>query len=171
MDGAPASPLIIGIDPGLRISGWGLLRAESPPSYVACGVVRPKTGDTLEKRLLQLHIGVTQLIETYQPDEMAIEDPFVGAVNPASALAIGQARAVAMLAAAQHDIAVSLYAPRQVKAAVGYGASDKEQVGAMVKMLLGLDAMPQPADASDALAIAICHASQRKLNALAKAAR
>jgi crossover junction endodeoxyribonuclease RuvC len=120
---------------------------------------------------LQLHTAVTQLIETYRPDEMAVEDPFVGAVNPASALAIGQARAIAMLAAAQHGIPVSLYAPREVKAAVGYGGSDKQQVAAMVKILLGLDAMPQPADASDALAIAICHASQRKLNALTKAAR
>jgi len=171
LNGAPASPLVLGIDPGLRICGWGLVRAETRPSYSACGVVRPRTADTLEKRLLQLHIALTQLIETYHPDEMAVEDPFVGAVNPASALAIGQARAMAMLAAAQHGIPVSLYAPREVKAAVGYGGSDKQQVAAMVKILLGLDAMPQPADASDALAIAICHASQRKLNALTKAAR
>ncbi|MGE0057508.1 MAG: crossover junction endodeoxyribonuclease RuvC, partial [Dehalococcoidia bacterium] len=125
MTGAPASPLVLGIDPGLRICGWGLVRAGQRPVYGGCGVVKPKTTDSVEKRLLHLHTNVTQLLETYRPDEVAIEDPFVGALNPASALAIGQARAVAMLAAAQHGLEVSLYAPREVKAAVGYGASDK----------------------------------------------
>jgi crossover junction endodeoxyribonuclease RuvC len=171
MNGAPASPLVLGIDPGLRICGWGLVRAGQRPSYGACGVLKPKTADSIERRLLYLHTEVARLIETYQPDEVAIEDPFVGAINPASALAIGQARAVAMLAAAQRGIEVSLYAPREVKAAVGYGGSDKAQVGAMVKMLLGLDAAPQPADASDALAVAICHLAQRRLRQLEKAAR
>lgn len=166
MNGAPASPLVLGIDPGLRICGWGLVRAGQRPVYGGCGVVKPKTTDSVEKRLLHLHTNVTQLLETYRPDEVAIEDPFVGALNPASALAIGQARAVAMLAAAQHGLEVSLYAPREVKAAVGYGASDKTQVGAMVKMLLGLDAAPQPSDASDALAVAICHLSQRRMRQL-----
>ncbi len=150
MTGAPASPLVLGIDPGLRICGWGLVRAGQRPIYTACGVVKPKTTESVEKRLLHIHTSISQLIETYRPDEIAIEDPLVGALNPASTLAIGQARAVAMLAAAQNDLAVSLYAPREVKAAVGYGASDNAQVGAMVKMLLGLDAVPQPADASDA---------------------
>jgi crossover junction endodeoxyribonuclease RuvC len=171
MNGVPASPLVLGIDPGLRICGWGLVRAAQRPSYAACGVVKPKTTESLEKRLLHLHTAISQLIETYQPDEIAIEDPFVGAINPASALAIGQARAVAMLAAAQHDIEVSLYAPKEVKAAVGYGGGDKAQVGAMVKLLMGLDAVPQPADASDALAVAICHLSHRRLRQLEKAAR
>lgn len=166
MTGAPASPLVLGIDPGLRICGWGLVRAGQRPVYDGCGVVKPKTTESVEKRLLHLHTSVWQLIETYHPDEIAIEDPFVGALNPASALMIGQARAVAMLAAAQHGLEVSLYAPREVKAAVGYGASDKAQVGAMVKMLLGLDAAPQPADASDALAVAICHLSHRRMRQL-----
>lgn len=171
MNGAPASPLVLGIDPGLRICGWGLVRAGQKPAYGGCGVIKPKTTETMEKRLLHLHTHISQLIETYHPDEIAIEDPFVGALNPASALAIGQARAMAMLAAAQHDIEVSLYAPKAVKAAVGYGGSDKGQVGAMVKILLNLDAMPEPSDASDALAIALCHLSHRRLNMLAKAAR
>jgi crossover junction endodeoxyribonuclease RuvC len=171
MTGAPASPLVLGIDPGLRICGWGLVRAGQRPAYSACGVIRPKTTESLERRLLHLHTQVSQLIVTYGPDEIAIEDPFVGALNPGSALAIGQARAVAMLAAAQNGIEVALYAPREVKAAVGYGGSDKAQVGAMIKILLGLDAVPEPADASDALAVALCHLSHRKLRALAKATR
>ena len=171
MTGALASPLILGIDPGLRICGWGVLRGGQKPIYGGCGVIRPKTSESTEKRLLHLHTQITALIETYRPDELAIEDPFVGALNPASALAIGQARAVAMLAAAQHEIEVSLYAPKEVKAAVGYGSSDKAQVGAMVKLLLGLDALPEPADASDALAVALCHLSHRKLKALEKATR
>jgi crossover junction endodeoxyribonuclease RuvC len=171
MNGAPASPLVLGIDPGLRVCGWGLVRAGQRPSYAACGVIKPRTTESLEKRLLHLHTAICQLIDIYRPDEIAIEDPFVGAINPASALAIGQARAVAMLAAAQHDLEVSLYAPKEVKAAVGYGGGDKAQVGAMVKLLMGLDAAPQPADASDALAVAICHLSHRRLRQLEKAAR
>ena len=171
MTGAPAPPLVLGIDPGLRICGWGLVRAAQRPVYAACGVIRPKTSESIEKRLLHLHTHVSQLIATYQPDEIAIEDPFVGALNPASALAIGQARAVAMLAAAQNGIEVSLYAPKAVKAAVGYGGSDKGQVGAMVKLLLSLDSTPEPADASDALAVALCHLSHRKMRALEKTLR
>lgn len=167
----PASPLVLGIDPGLRICGWGLVRAGRPQGFGGCGVIKPRTSEPVEKRLLHLHAQVSQLIEAYHPDEVAIEDPFVGALNPASALAIGQARAVAMLAAAQHGLGVALYAPREVKASVGYGGSDKEQVGAMVRMLLGLDAAPQPADASDALAVAICHLANRTLRELAKTSR
>lgn len=172
MTGEPASPLVLGIDPGLRICGWGLARAGQRPVYAGCGVIRPKTTESVEKRLLHLHTHISQLIETYHPDEIAIEDPFVGALNPASALAIGQARAVAMLAAAQHGIEVSLYAPAAVKTAVaGYGQADKHQVGMMVKILMGLDAAPAPADASDALAVALCHLAHRKLRALEKATR
>ena len=171
MNGASDSPLILGIDPGLRICGWGLLRGGQRPSYGGCGVIRPKTTESMEKRILHLHTQITGLIETYRPDELAIEDPFVSALNPASALAIGQARAVAMLAAAQHDIEVSLYAPKEVKAAVGYGGSDKAQVGVMIKLLLRLNAPPEPADASDALAVAFCHLSHRKLRAVERATR
>ena len=171
MNGTPASPLVLGIDPGLRICGWGLVRAGQRPAFGACGVIRPKTSESVEKRLLHLHTEISQLIDAHAPDEIAIEDPFVGALNPASALAIGQARAVAMLAAAQHGLEVSLYAPKEVKAAVGYGGSDKGQVGAMVKILLNLDALPQPPDASDALAVALCHLSHRTVRALEKAAR
>lgn len=171
MNGDPASPLVLGIDPGLRVCGWGLVHGGQKPSYRSCGVIRPRSTESLERRLLHLHGEVQRLLTTYQPDEIAIEDPFVGSLNPASALAIGQARAVAMLAAAQYGIEVALYAPREVKAAVGYGGSDKAQVGAMVKLLLGLEAPPSPPDASDALAVAICHLAHRRLRSLERSRR
>jgi crossover junction endodeoxyribonuclease RuvC len=117
-----------------------------------------------------LHQGILQLVQEHRPDEMAIEDPFVRALAPASALAIGQARAVALLVAGQAEIEASLYAPRAVKAAVsGYGASDKRQVQTMVRMLLALEAAPEPSDAADALAVALTHLSQRRMANLAKA--
>jgi crossover junction endodeoxyribonuclease RuvC len=103
----------------------------------------------------------------YRPDEVAIEEPFVGGLNPASALAIGQARAAAVLAAAAHGLEVDYYAPAAVKSAVsGYGQGDKRQVQTMVKLLLALDEAPEPADAADALAVAICHLTNRRARAL-----
>jgi crossover junction endodeoxyribonuclease RuvC len=172
MTGVPvlaSQPLILGIDPGLRVCGWGVLRAAPKPEFVACGVIRPRTRDALGKRLLHLHETISRLITTHAPDEVAVEDPFVGALAPASALAIGQARAMALLAAAQAGLPAALYAPSAVKAAVsGYGASDKRQVQTMVRMLLALDAAPEPADAADALAVAICHAGQRRTAELAR---
>jgi crossover junction endodeoxyribonuclease RuvC len=129
--------------------------------------MRPRTRDSLAQRLRFLHEGIAELIERYRPDEVAVEDPFVGSLAPASALAIGQARAMALLAAAEAGIEVALYAPAAVKASVsGYGASDKRQVQSMVRLLLGLDIAPEPADAADALAVAICHLSQRRAREL-----
>jgi crossover junction endodeoxyribonuclease RuvC len=172
MNGAPSSPLILGIDPGLRVCGWGVVRAATPPAFVACGAIRPRTALSVEQRLLYLNTEIARLIDSHQPDEVAVEDPFVGSLNPASALAIGQARAAAMLAAAARNIDVSLYAPAAVKSTVtGYGQGDKRQVQTMVKMLLRLDAAPEPADAADALAIALTHIAQRRVRALTSAAR
>ena len=166
MNGPPATndrPLVLGIDPGLRVCGWGVLRGGPHPDYVACGVVRPRVRDSLPQRLTVLHDELSRLIELYRPEEVAIEDPFVGALAPASALAIGQARAVGLLAAGQAGLKVALYAPRAVKASVsGYGASDKRQVQTMVRVLLNLNADPEPVDAADALAVALCHIAQRK---------
>jgi crossover junction endodeoxyribonuclease RuvC len=164
------SGLVLGIDPGLRVCGWGVVASGARPAYVACGVVKPSTKETLGNRLRALHNAIAALIAEHRPDEIAIEDPFVRALAPAAALAIGQARAMAVLAAAQAGIEVSLYAPAAVKASVaGYGASDKTQVQSMVRMLLNLDAPPQPFDAADALAVALCHLSNRRLAAIATA--
>jgi crossover junction endodeoxyribonuclease RuvC len=162
-------PLVLGIDPGLRVCGWGLVAAGAKPSYVDCGVIRPSPKQSLANRLQVLHAGVSDLLARHQPDEMAVEDPFVGSLNPASALAIGQARAVAVLAGAQAGIEVAFYAPRAVKAAVaGYGGGDKQQVQAMVKLLLDLETAPWPYDAADALAVALCHLSHRRAAALTR---
>ncbi|MPZ50741.1 MAG: crossover junction endodeoxyribonuclease RuvC [Dehalococcoidia bacterium] len=163
-------PLVLGIDPGLRVCGWGIVRGAQRPEYVAGGVIRPKAGDSIGRRLLQLNQEIAGVIQTYGPDEVAIEEQFVGALNPTSALAIGQARAAAVIAAAAHGLDVGFYAPAAVKAAVsGYGQGDKQQVQAMVKLLLGLDAVPEPADAADALAVALCHLGMRRAKALTAA--
>jgi crossover junction endodeoxyribonuclease RuvC len=168
---AATEPLILGIDPGLRICGWGIVRGGQRSAYVACGAIRPRTRETFAQRLLAIHESVRELIETYRPDEVAIEDPFVGSLQPASALAIGQARAAAVLAAAINGLEVEFYAPAAVKAAVsGYGQGDKRQVQAMVRMLLSLEAAPEPVDAADALAVAICHLSNRRARALTRQA-
>ena len=148
-------------------TGWGVVRGGAMAEFVACGTIRPRVRESIEQRLLALHDGIATLIAEHGPDELAIEDPFVGSLAPASALAIGQARAAAMLAAARAGIEVSLYAPAAVKAAVsGYGAGDKRQVQTMVRMILGLDADPEPSDAADALAVDICHLSNRRMKAI-----
>ncbi len=165
--GASAEPVVLGIDPGMRVCGWGIVRGDVRPGFEACGAIKPRPKDRFEQRLLVIHEEIVRLIETYSPTEVAIEDPFVGALQPASALAIGQARAVAMLAAASAGLTVELYAPTAVKAAVsGYGQGDKRQVQTMVRMLLALDAPPEPLDAADALAVAICHLNSRRARML-----
>ena len=165
-----SAPLVLGIDPGLRICGWGLVRGGARPEFAGCGVIRPRTTETIARRLLHLHDAISALIEEHQPAEVAIEEQYVGALAPTSALAIGQARAAAVLAAAAHGLEVEFYAPAAVKAAVsGYGQGDKRQVQSMVRLLLGLDAVPEPADAADALAVAICHLGNRKARELLRA--
>ncbi len=175
MTGAPAAairPLVLGIDPGLRLCGWGVVRGNDRPEYGGCGVIRPPTRETMARRLLVIHTEILSLIDTYHPDEVAIEDPFVGALIPASALAIGQARAMALLAAAMRDLPVELYAPAAVKSAVsGYGQGDKRQVQSMVRLLLGLDVAPEPSDAADALAVALCHLTNRRSRAIVAGSR
>jgi crossover junction endodeoxyribonuclease RuvC len=175
MAGVPAAasdPIVLGIDPGLRICGWGIVRGGQRPCYIASGAIRPKTKAPFAQRLLTIHEAIVDLILTYQPQEVAIEDPFVGALQPASALAIGQARAAAVIAAASNALDVEFYAPAAVKAAVsGYGQGDKRQVQSMVRLLLSLETPPEPVDAADALAVAICHLGLRRTRALERSAR
>lgn len=148
--------IILGIDPGSRVTGFGLVRVTSSQlHYVASGCIRVKDGE-LYQRLNQIFDCVTQVVQKYKPDQAAIEQVFM-AKNADSALKLGQARGVAMVAMAQHALQVAEYSARQVKqAVVGHGSADKSQVQHMVVQLLGLDATPQ-ADAADALAVAICH--------------
>ncbi|QJQ96668.1 MULTISPECIES: crossover junction endodeoxyribonuclease RuvC [Halomonadaceae] len=152
--------LILGIDPGSRITGYGVLDVStSTPIYVASGCIRIKADD-LAQKLAQVYAGVSELIAVHRPGEFAIEQVFM-ASNPDSALKLGQARGTAIVCAANHGLAVSEYGPRQIKQAVtGTGSADKVQVQHMVTAILGLSATPQ-ADAADALAIALTHAHAR----------
>lgn len=153
--------IILGIDPGSRITGYGIIREHAQGlSYVDSGCIRTGTG-TFSDRLLQIFNGVCVLMDRFNPNEVAIEQVFTYK-NPNSALKLGHARGVAMVACASHRVLISEYSPRMVKQSlVGYGAAEKEQVMQMVIQLLMLSADPQ-ADAADALATAICHSHQRR---------
>jgi crossover junction endodeoxyribonuclease RuvC len=130
------------------------------------GVLSPGRRDPISQRLYYLYAQISSVIQEWQPSEVAIEEPFA-ARNIRAAMALGHAQAVAMVAAAQHGLPVSGYAPRQVKQAVtDYGGSSKEQVQEMVKVLLGLDEVPASTDASDALAVAICHINATNVSRL-----
>jgi len=152
--------LILGIDPGSRLTGYGLVNAAGNKlEYVACGCIRlPDVEHPL--RLKQIFDSLCQIIVQYAPQECAIEEVFLGK-SVSSALKLGQARGSAMVACLHHDLEVAEYSPRKVKQAlVGNGSADKEQVQHMVKVLLGVTGNVQ-ADAADALAIAICHANTK----------
>ncbi len=153
--------LILGIDPGSRITGYGVINVVNGVSeYVASGCIRIK-GDHLPDRLGQVFEGVLEVVTLYCPQEMAIEQVFM-ARNADSALKLGQARGAAIVAAVSKALPVSEYAARAVKlAVVGKGSADKVQVQHMVRSILKLPGLPQE-DAADALAIAICHANTRQ---------
>ena len=158
---------ILGVDPGTLAMGYGLLdEVADQPSMVDCGVLTTRSSIPVTQRLHELYLGLTDVIVRFRPDEMAIEDPFVGR-NMRSALAIGRAEAVAMLAAASHGLPVATYPPAKVKQGVtDYGRGDKEQVQRMVCVQLGLSQSPGPSDAADALAVALCHLRERHLSRL-----
>ncbi|WP_114418298.1 crossover junction endodeoxyribonuclease RuvC [Marinospirillum perlucidum] len=149
--------LILGIDPGSRITGYGLIEAQGRRmSYRASGCIRIQA-TTLPQKLAQIYAGLAELIQEYRPDEVAIERVFM-AKNADSALKLGQARGTAVVCVANQGLELSEYSAKEVKLAVtGRGGADKTQVQHMVKALLKLSATPQ-ADAADALAIALCHA-------------
>ena len=149
---------IIGIDPGSRITGYGIIdRLGSNLGFVTCGVIRTEGSDSINNRLLLIYEGLREIIERYGPDVAAVEDVFL-ARNPRAALKLGHARGVAVLAAMRSGLLVHDYTPRAVKQSVaGYGQADKHQVQHMVRVLLELTSSPSN-DAADALAVAICHA-------------
>ncbi|RUR15689.1 crossover junction endodeoxyribonuclease RuvC [Legionella sp. km535] len=153
--------VILGIDPGSRITGYGLIRETNRTiQYIDSGCIRTSPDGELSQKLLQIYDGICQLMDEYSPSEVAIEQVFMHQ-NPNSALKLGQARGVAMVAAASHRIKISEYSAREVKqTVVGYGAAEKDQVNHMVVHLLMLNSAPQN-DAADALAIAICHSHMR----------
>jgi crossover junction endodeoxyribonuclease RuvC len=155
---------ILGIDPGTLIMGYGLIEdRDEEPRMLHYGILTASRRMPLAERLYQLYLGLTEVVNTYQPDEVAVEEPFV-AENRRSALAIGRAQAVAMLAAAGNSIPIYTYPPTKVKQAVAdYGRGEKEQVQQMVCIQLGLSQIPQPSDAADALAVALCHLREKQL--------
>jgi crossover junction endodeoxyribonuclease RuvC len=157
---------IIGIDPGLRRCGWGIVESEGNRlRYIACGTLTPRTDRSLAERLAELHAGLRGLIELHRPDEAAVEETFVNA-GARSALQLGQARGVALMTPASMGLLVGEYAANLVKkSVVGTGHAEKAQVQLMVKTLLP-NADFKGADAADALAIAICHAHHRTIAAL-----
>ncbi len=153
--------IILGIDPGSRITGYGIIRQEKKNLYyIDSGCIRTSPTD-LSQRLMDIFNGICSLMETHVPDEVAIEEIFMHK-NASSALKLGHARGVAMVAAASHRVKIHEYAARAVKQAlVGNGGAHKQQVQHMVVQLLRLNRAPQ-SDAADALAIAICHCHTRQ---------
>ncbi len=154
-----SATLILGIDPGLKRCGWGLVASEGARlSHVAHGVITPKVQQQLASRLLCLFEELGAIIDRHNPREVAVEETFVN-TNARAALALGQARGVALAAAARHGVLVAEYSPATIKKAiVGSGSADKTQIAFMVRRLLPT-AGDVSADAADALGVALCHAA------------
>jgi crossover junction endodeoxyribonuclease RuvC len=158
---------VLGIDPGLSTTGYGLVRDAHPPRATLAGVIRTPADLTTAERLDILFRGLSQVIDDAQPDAIALETVFTNR-NLQTAIAVGRASGVALLAAARAGVPVFEYVPTAVKSAVtGYGSANKAQVQAMVARLLGLSMPPQPPDAADALALALCHLRVAPLEARA----
>ena len=161
---------ILGIDPGTLVVGYGIIDSQADVmTLVCCNALTCSQHSPLAERLSYFFDKLSEVITSYKPDVVAVEQPFV-AKNVRSALAIGKAQAVAILAASQRGIPTYEYTPAQIKRVVtNYGASSKEQIQEMVRFQLGLAQPPQPSDAADALAVAICHLREIHLkNLIAK---
>lgn len=159
--------LTLGIDPGVAITGYGLLQGPAEEArLVASGTITTPSTFSLSRRLLVLHDELAALIARYRPEVAAVEELFFGR-NARTALAVGHGRGVALLTLAAAGLTVHEYTPMQIKqAVVGYGRADKAQVQEMIRLLLQLEAAPQPDDAADAVAVAFCHLQSVRLNAL-----
>ena len=160
---------VLGIDPGYAILGWGVLDVEGNHfRVVAYDSILTDKDTPMPRRLQELHMGLKEIIEKYKPEEAAIEELYFNN-NAKTAIMVGEARGVAVLACADGGLRISEYTPLQIKQAlVGYGRADKKQVQQMVKTILNLDKVPKPDDTADALAAAICHAHLCRTKALAR---
>ena len=159
---------VIGLDPGSAITGFGIIEEHADHSLevIDYGVLRTGPESTTAERLQTLYEQLNQLLVLHRPESGAVENLFFQR-NVSTAITVGQARGVLLLALSQAGIPVAEYNPMEIKQAVaGYGKADKKQVQQMVKMLLGLEKIPRPDDAADALAVAICHIHSRKFNQL-----
>lgn len=159
--------IVVGIDPGTATTGYGFVReGEAGLVAVAYGVISTPAGTPMPLRLQTIYRELSRLVQAHQPVSAAVEQLFFGK-NVTTALAVGQARGVVLLALAECGLEVAEYKPMEIKQAVsGYGGADKRQMQEMVRMQLGLDEVPRPDDAADALAIAICHMSRQRFQAL-----
>ena len=158
---------VLGIDPGTIVMGYGVIDSRDDEiTLVDCGILKTQLRSSIGERLNYLYNGVLEIISHYQPDVMAVEQPFM-AKNVRSAMAVSKAQAVAILAAANRGIPSYEYSPSRIKQMVtNYGASSKGQVQELVRLQLGLPQAPQPSDAADALAVAICHLREIHLSNL-----
>ena len=165
-----APTIILGIDPGTRVTGWGVVSVvNSQPAAIACDVIAPPTKWPIEQRLERIFSELGDIIAKHQPTVMAVEEPFVGE-NVRSAMAVGEARTVAMLAGTLAGLRVYHYAPARIKSLVaGYGQGDKLQVREMLRLQLSVDDLPGDLNATDALAVALCHAISAQADALTTA--
>jgi crossover junction endodeoxyribonuclease RuvC len=159
--------IILGVDPGTIVMGYGVIRGdEDDAALVVYGAIRTKQSDCIGDRLGFLYKELNKVIKAHKPDILAVEQPFV-AKNVSTALAIGRAQAIAILAAANAGIPSFEYSPARIKQRVAnYGAGSKEQVQEMVRLQLGLSEVPEPNDAADALAVALCHLREQHLKNL-----
>lgn len=159
-----AQNLILGLDPGIAVTGWGVIEhSANEPRLVGYGTISTSPRDPDSERLAAIYRGVLDVIDEYQPQAAAIEELF-GGINLKTALAVGQARGVIILACAERGIVPADYTPLRIKQAVaGYGRAGKDQVQQMVKALLCLRQVPKPDHAADALAVAICCAHSRRV--------
>ena len=151
--------IVLGIDPGTASTGYGVIKGDGLGlvSLVECGVIRTRAREPLASRLLEIYDGVAELLARHRPDALSVEDVFY-AKNVRTTVVLGHARGVVLLAGRQANVDIFELPPAEIKkAVVGNGAATKEQVQFMVARLLNLPELPQPADAADALAIAICH--------------
>ena len=160
---------ILGIDPGIAIVGYGIVDKEGNRyKTIAYDAVTTRAHTPLEERLEKVYNGVDEIIKAYKPDAMSIEELFFNN-NAKTALTVGQARGVIILAAVQNHIPVFEYTPLQVKQALtGYGRASKSQIQQMMRSMLGLSEIPKPDDVADALAIAVCHGNSIRFNSISQ---
>ena len=150
--------IVLGVDPGTARLGWAVVDDDPELRPIDFGLITTQPTTAMPVRLRDIHLEISDLIGRFRPEVVVVEQLFF-ARNVTTALAVGQARGVVLLAAAQRDVGVAEYTPSEVKqAVVGYGKADKPQMQEMVRLILGLDQVPSPDDVADALALAVCHA-------------
>ena len=162
--------VVLGIDPGTATLGWGIIKRTEREAYKveAYGCIKTDRNNPFSRRLEEIHKKLSKIIKKFEPDIAAIEELFF-AKNVKTAISVGEARGVAILAAVEANLGVAEYTPLQVKQSlIGYGRAEKKQMQKMLKVLLGLRDIPKPDDAADALAVALCHLNSQRMAKLGK---